>query len=32
MNEIEVGGSETYEPRAWTNTPFMNLKNGEDYD
>ncbi len=30
-NEIEVGGSETYEPRAWTHTPFMNRKYGEDY-
>ena len=32
LNEIEVGGSETYEPRAWSNTPFMNLKDGEYYD
>lgn len=27
--EIEVGGSETYEPRAWSCTPFANKKFGE---
>jgi thymidine kinase len=26
--EIEVGGSELYEPRAWSHTPFVNLKFG----
>ena len=26
--EIEVGGSELYEPRAWMHTPFVNLKFG----
>jgi thymidine kinase len=30
-SEIEVGGSELYEPRAWTHTPFMNKKYGENY-
>ena len=29
--EIEVGGSEKYEPRAWSHTPFMNKKHGENY-
>ena len=29
ISEIEVGGSETYEPRAWTCTPFMNDQFGE---
>ena len=27
--EIEVGGAETYEPRAWSCTPFMNGDFGE---
>ena len=27
--EIEVGGSDLYEPRAWTHTPFLNYDNGE---
>lgn len=31
LNEIEVGGSELYEPRAWSHTPFVNEKFGEDY-
>jgi thymidine kinase len=30
-NEIEVGGSEMYEPRAWSHTPFVNRKFGETY-
>lgn len=29
ISEIEVGGSETYEPRAWSCTPFMNDQFGE---
>lgn len=29
ISEIEVGGSETYEPRAWSVTPFMNDQFGE---
>ena len=27
--EIEVGGSDIYEPRSWTHTPFMNKNYGE---
>ncbi len=29
FSEIEVGGSETYEPRAWSCTPFANENLGE---
>ena len=25
LSEIEVGGAEMYEPRAWSHTPFMNI-------
>jgi thymidine kinase len=28
--EIEVGGSDIYEPRAWTHTSFMNQELGEE--
>ena len=28
-NEIEVGGAEKYEPRAWECTPFVNIMFGE---
>ncbi len=31
FSEIEVGGSETYEPRAWSHTPFMNEMFGEKH-
>jgi len=30
-SEIEVGGSEMYEPRAWSHTPFVNIRFGEKY-
>ena len=30
-SEIEVGGSEMYEPRAWSHTPFANAEFGETY-
>tara|TARA_Y100001938_G_scaffold149597_1_gene236965 strand:- start:943 stop:1500 length:558 start_codon:yes stop_codon:yes gene_type:complete len=30
FSEIEVGGAETYEPRAWSCTPFANLEFGEN--
>jgi len=30
-SEIEVGGSELYEPRAWSHTPFMNKRIGDIY-
>ena len=29
--EIEVGGSDLYEPRAWSHTTFMNNDYGENY-
>lgn len=29
LSEIEVGGSETYEPRAWACTPFVNKSFGD---
>ena len=31
LSEIEVGGSELYEPRAWSHTPFANERLGENY-
>ncbi len=31
LSEIEVGGSELYEPRAWSHTPFANERFGENY-
>lgn len=30
LSEIEVGGAETYEPRAWSCTPFMSFDAGEN--
>ena len=30
-SEIEVGGSDLYEPRAWSHTDFMNNEYGENY-
>ena len=30
LSEIEVGGADIYEPRAWTHTPFMNHKYGSN--
>lgn len=30
VEEIEVGGSDIYEPRSWTHTPFMNQGPGEE--
>lgn len=29
LSEIEVGGAETYEPRAWSCTPFVNREFGD---
>ena len=29
--EIQVGGAEIYEPRAWSHTPFLGQANGESY-
>lgn len=31
-SEIEVGGSDMYEPRAWSQTPFVNVSYGGKYD
>lgn len=30
LTEIEVGGADIYEPRAWSVTPFMNLRDNKD--
>jgi thymidine kinase len=32
LSEIEVGGAEMYEPRAWSKTPFMNAFYDENND
>lgn len=31
-SEIEVGGSDMYEPRAWSSTPFVNSQFGDEND